>query len=138
MPPVRENTPHLPPPADIRGGVRGAAFAMSSVRARHANCSVVGCRSQHKGLYSVPAAEEQKSRWLRFIFNDRAPATVPVGLFVCANHFTADCFSNQGQYKAGFASTLTLVKGSVPTIRDPAAAPEAQVSLGALTPAVGT
>lgn len=112
---------------------------MSSVRARHANCSVAGCKNQHKSLYSVPAAEEQKRRWLSFIFNDRAPATVPVSLFVCAHHFTADCFSNQGQYKAGFASTLSLVKGSVPTIRDPAAAPEAQVSRGggAFPPTVG-
>ena len=44
----------------------------------------------------------------------------PQSLFVCANHFTSDCFSNKGQCKAGFASTLT-------PIRDPATAPEPQV-----------
>lgn len=113
------------PPAEFRGVVRGAAFAMSS---RHANCSVVGCQSPRTGLFAVPAAEEQKRRWLRFIFKGRAPASVPGSLFVCANHFTADCFSSQN--RAG------LVNGSVPTIRDPPAAPEAQVSPAGSTPAV--
>ena len=35
-------------------------------------------------------------------FNDKVPATVCVSLYVCANHFTSDCHSNKGQYKAGF------------------------------------
>ena len=97
---------------------------MLSFRGRHANYSVVGCINQHKCLFSVPATEQQKRQWLHFIFNDNMPAVVRVSLYVCANHFTSDCFSNEGQYKAGFASTLTLVKGSVPTIPDPATAPE--------------
>ena len=56
-------------------------------------------------------------------------ATVCVSLYVCANHLTSDCFSNKGQYQAGVASILTLVKGSVPPILDPATAPEPQVSV---------
>ena len=57
--------------------VRQQCFTMSSLKARHANSSVVGCKNQHKCLYSVPATE-QKRRWLRFIFNDNVPATVCV------------------------------------------------------------
>ena len=67
-----------------------------------------------------------------FIFNDNVPAAVRVSLFVCANHFTSDCFSNEGQYKAGFASTLTLIKGSVPNILDPGTAPKPPVSVVAV------
>ncbi|XP_034564403.1 uncharacterized protein LOC117830406 isoform X1 [Notolabrus celidotus] len=93
---------------------------MSKVRARHANCSVVGCKNQHKCLYSVPAPEDQRKQWLLFIFNNNVPSTVSAHLFVCANHFTSECFNNWGQYKAGYASTLTLIKGSSPTVRGPA------------------
>ena len=102
---------------------------MSSLRVRHTNCSVVGCISQHQCLYSVPATEQQKRQWLLFIFNDKVLAAFRVSLHVCANNFKSDCFSNDGQYKAGFASTLTLVKGSVPPIQDPATAAEPQVSV---------
>ena len=112
--------------------VRQQCFAKSSLRVRHTNCSVVGCKNQHQCLYTVPATEQQKRQWLSFIFNDNMPAAVSVSLNVCANHFTSDCFSNEGQYKAGFASTLTLVKGSVPPIPDPATAPESQVSVATL------
>ena len=105
---------------------------MSSLRVRQANFSVVGSKNQHQCLYSVPATEQQKRQWLCFIYNDNVPAAVRVSLYVCANHFTSDCFSNEGQYKAGFASTLTLVKGSEPTIPDPATAPEPQVRVAAV------
>ena len=37
-------------------------------------------------------------------------AAVRVRLYVCANHFTSDHFSNEDQYKAGFASTQTPPK----------------------------
>ena len=105
---------------------------VSSLRVRHAHFSVVGCKNQHQCLYSVPATEQQKRQRLCFIFNDNVPAAVRVSLYVCANHFTSDCFSNECQYKAGFASTLTLVKGSVSTIPDPATAPEPPISVAAV------
>ena len=68
----------------------------------------------------------QKNRVVAFHFNNNVQATVHVSLCMCASHFTSDCFSNEGQYKAGFASTLALVKRSVPTIPDPATEAEFQ------------
>ena len=93
---------------------------MSSLRVGHANSSVVGCKNQHKCLYSVPATEQQKRQWLHFIFYNNVPDAVCVSLYVSANHFTSDCFSNKGQHKAN------------PTIRDPATASEPPISVAAV------
>ena len=48
--------------------VRQQCYAISLFRVRHANCSVVGSINQHKCLYSIPATEQHKRQWLRFIF----------------------------------------------------------------------
>ena len=101
-----------------------------SKRVLHGLCSPPTGKTEF--LQAVQATEQQKRQWSHFIFNDNVPATVRINLFVCANHFTSDCFGNEGQYKAGFASTLTLVKGLVPAIREPATAPKPQVSIATI------
>ncbi len=45
-----------------------------------------------------------------------------------ANHFTPDCFLNEGQFKPGFVKKFKLKDESVPIVHDPAAPPE-EVSL---------
>lgn len=68
-------------------------------------------------LFQPPAPEDLWIQWITFIFDGEMPKTAPKMLYVCANHFTEDCFLNAGQYRAGFARTLKIDKRSVPTIR---------------------
>ncbi|XP_074487562.1 uncharacterized protein LOC141765410 [Sebastes fasciatus] len=63
-----------------------------------------------------------------FIFAGAVPRHVSKYLLVCANHFTTECFVNQGQYLAGYASYLKLNIGSIPTVRDASGDPEAGCS----------
>ncbi|XP_045900759.1 uncharacterized protein LOC123968204 isoform X1 [Micropterus dolomieu] len=91
---------------------------MSKAKAKHANCSVVGCNNQHSTLLGLQSSGEASISWINFIFNGDVPSTTTRFLYVCANHFTPDCFVNVGQYEAGFASVLRLKDGSIPTVRD--------------------
>ena len=92
---------------------------MSKVRAKHGNCSVVGCRSAHKSLHLLPSSDPVRTRWINFIFDGKIPTTLGKVVYVCVNQFKSDCFLNEGQYKTGFASKLKLKDGAVPTVRDP-------------------
>ncbi|XP_031418465.1 uncharacterized protein LOC105908557 isoform X2 [Clupea harengus] len=80
-------------------------------------CAVVGCTDPHRSIHHVPASEETKAKWMDFIFEGNVPERIGKILFVCANHFELDCFTNLGQYNAGLATRLTLHAGSVPSIR---------------------
>ncbi|KAM9770635.1 activating transcription factor 7-interacting protein 1 isoform 2-T2 [Menidia menidia] len=84
---------------------------------KHHNCSVLGCKEQHKALHTIPVSEELRAQWINFIYNGNVPARVGKKLLVCANHFTGDCFRNLGQYNTGLAKRLVLIVGAVPTIR---------------------
>ncbi len=86
-------------------------------------CSVLGCNNEHSSRFDVPKSEPLKTQWLSFVFEGNSPPDQPQFFHVCANHFSP-CFINEGQFKAGFAKKLLLKKGSVPTIRVPAAPPE--------------
>ncbi|XP_058628472.1 uncharacterized protein LOC131538581 isoform X2 [Onychostoma macrolepis] len=87
-------------------------------------CSVLGCNNEHSSHHDVPKSEPLKTQWLDFVFEGNMPPDQPKCIHVCANHFSPDCFINEGQYKAGFAKKLLLKKGSVPTLRVPASPPE--------------
>lgn len=63
-------------------------------------------------------------QWVNFIFKGNAPQNIGKYVYVCANHFTPDCFVNEGQYKAGFALKLLIKDGAVPTVRAPTSRPE--------------
>ena len=93
---------------------------MYKLRARHGKCSVVGCKAEHKSLHSLPVSDPVRTLWLNFIFDGKIPTTLPKAVYVCANHFTSDCFTNDGQYKAGLALRLKLKGGSLLTVRDTA------------------
>ncbi|XP_052409539.1 uncharacterized protein LOC127955926 isoform X2 [Carassius gibelio] len=86
-------------------------------------CAVVGCLNEQSSRHLVPTSEPLKTQWLDFIFKGKVPPDLPKSVHVCANHFSPDCFINEGQYKAGFAKKLLLKNGSVPTIRVPASPP---------------
>merc|ERR1712035_246249 len=95
---------------------------MSKVRAKHGNCSVVGYRSKHKSLHSLPSCDPVRTRWTDFIFDGKIPTTLGKVVYVCVNQFKSDCFLNEGQYKTGFASRLKLKDGAEPTVPDPTSA----------------
>ena len=88
---------------------------MYNPKAKH-TCSVVGCTDTHVSLHRLPTKEDIRAKWLNFIFQGNVPASVSKRVFVCANHFTLNCFGNQGQYKAGLATRLFLTDGSIPTV----------------------
>ncbi|KAA8579040.1 hypothetical protein FQN60_010564 [Etheostoma spectabile] len=90
-------------------------------RAKHGSCSVFGCTNEHKSLFLAPSAVSVKSQWVNFIISGNAATQLPKVLYVCAKHFTDDCFLNLGQYRAGLAERLKIKPGSVPTLRGSAA-----------------
>ncbi|KAM9500497.1 uncharacterized protein Hap1MRO34_003642 [Clarias gariepinus] len=94
-------------------------------KAAHFKCAVFACKKGHTSVFLPPSSEQVKAKWISFIYGRDIPADVPKFLYVCAKHFTSDCFLNEGQFKAGFASRLRLKPGSVPTIRGEAPDPEA-------------
>ncbi len=89
---------------------------MTCKRAKHGSCSVFGCTNEHQSIFLVPSYEPIKKQWVNFMFSGNAPTQLPKVLYVCAKHFTDDCFHNLGQYRAGLAEHLKIKSGSVPTL----------------------
>ncbi|XP_067299127.1 uncharacterized protein [Pseudorasbora parva] len=96
----------------------------ASMSRKRMRCFVVGCRNEHNSRHLLPTSEPLRTQWMSFAFKGHTPPNLPKCVYVCSNHFTPDCFVNEGQYKAGFAKKLFLKDGSVPAVRDPALPPE--------------
>lgn len=94
----------------------------SVVQMRGENFSVVGCRNEHKSDHLLPTADPVQTQWINFIFDREFPRARSKVLYVCSNHFTSDCFTSEGQYKAGLTSELKVNDKSVPIVRDPTSA----------------
>lgn len=93
-------------------------------------CNVRGCLGQVKTLHRLPQEPNCQREWLKFIYDD-VPQSFNPRLVVCSAHFTPDCFSNLGQYQAGFAQRLKLKPGSLPTILTPQPQPTSvSITLG--------
>ena len=75
-------------------------------KAKH-SCSVVGCTDTHISLHRLHTKEDIRAKWLKKFFQGNVTASVSKSV-VCANHFTPECFSNQGQHQAGLATRLFL------------------------------
>ncbi|XP_078123330.1 uncharacterized protein LOC144528551 isoform X1 [Sander vitreus] len=105
---------------ELRPCERDISFSSRDImvrkRAKHNSCSVFGCTDEHKSLFLVPSPEPLKNQWVNFILSGNAPTQLPKVLYVCAKHFTDDCFLNLGQYRAGLAERLKIKSGSVPTL----------------------
>jgi len=92
---------------------------MAFDRSKHKSCSIIDCTNDHRSVFLLPSSNPQKDQWLNFIYSGNAPTQQHTKyLYVCAKHFTNDCFHNMGQFRAGHAKRLKLKSGSVPTVFD--------------------
>ncbi|MEQ2277491.1 hypothetical protein XENORESO_003511 [Xenotaenia resolanae] len=78
---------------------------------------ILNCEGENT-MYTLPRGEEEKSQWLRFIFN-AIPEQYNPRLLLCAVHFTEDCFLNWTQFYCGYSKRLQLKDGAVPTLLSP-------------------
>ncbi|XP_077419660.1 uncharacterized protein LOC144050370 [Vanacampus margaritifer] len=97
---------------------------MAKLRSGRRACSIPDCTNEHRSLFLTPSSESLRRQWIKFIFQGSVKTAVPKLLYVCAHHFAQDCFVNESQFRAGFATRLRLKNGSVPTVRDATAVVE--------------
>ncbi|XP_020781522.1 uncharacterized protein LOC110161145 isoform X3 [Boleophthalmus pectinirostris] len=71
-----------------------------------------GCRGSV--MFKFPNDETIRQKWSVFVFGEISPRNA----FVCARHFTDDCFMNKDLYESGRISRLSLKSTAIPTIKD--------------------
>ncbi|KAF7655100.1 hypothetical protein LDENG_00060760 [Lucifuga dentata] len=89
-------------------------------------------------LFGLPKEDSVRRRWLQFAFSHLQQQYNP-NIFLCALHFTDECFINGAQYNAGFSARLLLKEGAVPTVLSLSADPGLKASIkqkpsGSFTP----
>lgn len=77
------------------------------------------CGNKASPMHALPKNEEQRNKWLEFIFGT-LPVKYTATLALCCDHFNLSDFMNLGAYKSGFALRLFLNPGSVPSRRSKA------------------
>ncbi|KAJ0000995.1 hypothetical protein NQD34_006015, partial [Periophthalmus magnuspinnatus] len=70
-----------------------------------------GCRGSV--MFKFPNDETIRQKWSEFVFGEISPKNA----FVCARHFTDDCFMNKDLYESGRISRLSLKSTAIPTIK---------------------
>ncbi|XP_072298221.1 uncharacterized protein [Eucyclogobius newberryi] len=71
-----------------------------------------GCRGAV--MFKFPNDEATRRKWSEFVFGEISPRNA----FVCARHFTDNCFMNKELYESGRITRLSLRHDAVPTIKD--------------------
>lgn len=102
---------------------------MTSKSKREIVCAVGGCKAENVSLHGLPSEQTLRLIWLKFIFNNQVPEKFSQYLRICTAHFSSDCIAHQDRYTSGFAKSLILQQGSVPSILHPAAATNQVVSV---------
>ncbi len=72
---------------------------------------------EKQSLHCLPSDPNIRKEWMNFIFNE-VPDRISKNLVLCSLHFTADSFTNQVRFDAGFSERLKLKDNAVPIILD--------------------
>ncbi|KAM4527780.1 uncharacterized protein PAE49_024480 isoform 2-T3 [Odontesthes bonariensis] len=90
------------------------------------------CGNKASSMHMLPKNEDDRKRWLEFIYGRSQLAKYNKTLVLCSTHFLDSDFTNLGEYSRGFATKLFLRPGSVPSQRT-GPSPQASTSQALLT-----
>ncbi|XP_063066590.1 uncharacterized protein LOC134458292 [Engraulis encrasicolus] len=80
------------------------------------SCAICGTKAS-TSMHFLPKKEDDRKKWLEFIYGTSQPAKYNKTLVLCSTHFQDSDFTNMGEYSRGFATRLILRPGSIPSRR---------------------